>query len=84
MSLEKRSVLLLIGAAFLKPHELLPQVWRYLSVQYRWPHLHRLTLRSDDNYRQPYTIRTRKLGGLDVSELGFGCISNSVGHNGPA
>ncbi|SCU76928.1 putative aldo-keto reductase 2 [Cupriavidus necator] len=32
---------------------------------------------------QPYTIRTRKLGGLTVSELGFGCMSNSPGHYGP-
>jgi aryl-alcohol dehydrogenase-like predicted oxidoreductase len=26
---------------------------------------------------------TRKLGGLEVSELGFGCMSNSPGHYGP-
>lgn len=32
---------------------------------------------------QPYTMRTRKLGGLEVSELGFGCMSNSPGHYGP-
>ena len=28
-------------------------------------------------------MRTRKLGGLQVSELGFGCMSNSSGHYGP-
>lgn len=32
--------------------------------------------------RQPYTMRTRKLGGLEVSELGFGCMSIS-GNYGP-
>ncbi|AVG44167.1 Aldo-keto reductase IolS [Achromobacter aegrifaciens] len=32
---------------------------------------------------QAYTMRTRKLGGLTVSELGFGCMSNSPGHYGP-
>jgi aryl-alcohol dehydrogenase-like predicted oxidoreductase len=32
---------------------------------------------------QPYTMATRKLGGLAVSELGFGCMSNSAGHYGP-
>ena len=32
---------------------------------------------------QPYRIRTRKLGGLEVSELGFGCMTNSPGHYGP-
>jgi aryl-alcohol dehydrogenase-like predicted oxidoreductase len=32
---------------------------------------------------QRYTMRTRKLGGLEVSELGFGCMSNSGGHYGP-
>ena len=32
---------------------------------------------------QPYTMRTRNLGGLQVSELGFGCMSNSPGHYGP-
>ncbi|MBW7900714.1 MAG: aldo/keto reductase [Rhodocyclaceae bacterium] len=32
---------------------------------------------------QAYTMRTRKLGGLEVSELGFGCMSNSPGHYGP-
>jgi aryl-alcohol dehydrogenase-like predicted oxidoreductase len=32
---------------------------------------------------QPYTMRIRKLGGLQVSELGFGCMSNSPGHYGP-
>ena len=35
------------------------------------------------NSGQAYTIRTRKLGGLEVSELGFGCMSNSPGHYGP-
>ena len=32
---------------------------------------------------KPYTMKTRKLGSLDVSELGFGCMSNSPGHYGP-
>lgn len=32
---------------------------------------------------QSYTMRTRKLGDLEVSELGFGCMSNSGGHYGP-
>ncbi len=32
---------------------------------------------------QPYTIGKRKLGKLEVSELGFGCMSNSPGHYGP-
>ena len=32
---------------------------------------------------QPYKTRTRKLGGLEVSELGFGCMSISGGHYGP-
>jgi len=32
---------------------------------------------------QTYTMGTRKLGGLTVSELGFGCMSNSPGHYGP-
>lgn len=32
---------------------------------------------------QAYTMRTRKLGSLEVSELGFGCMSNSPGHYGP-
>lgn len=35
------------------------------------------------NSNQPYTMRTRKLGGLEVSELGFGAMSNSGGHYGP-
>lgn len=34
------------------------------------------------NIRQPYTMKTRKLGGLEVSELGFGCMSIS-GNYGP-
>lgn len=32
---------------------------------------------------QTYTIGKRKLGKLEVSELGFGCMSNSPGHYGP-
>lgn len=32
---------------------------------------------------QAYTIGKRKLGKLQVSELGFGCMSNSPGHYGP-
>lgn len=32
---------------------------------------------------QGYTIRSRMLGNLKVSELGFGCMSNSGGHYGP-
>lgn len=32
---------------------------------------------------QSTTMRTRKLGRLEVSELGFGCMSNSPGHYGP-
>lgn len=35
------------------------------------------------NGSQAYTIGKRKLGGLEVSELGFGCMSNSPGHYGP-
>ncbi len=35
------------------------------------------------NASQRYTIGKRKLGGLEVSELGFGCMSNSPGHYGP-
>jgi aryl-alcohol dehydrogenase-like predicted oxidoreductase len=35
------------------------------------------------NSSQPYIIGTRKLGSLEVSELGFGCMSNSPGHYGP-
>jgi aryl-alcohol dehydrogenase-like predicted oxidoreductase len=30
-----------------------------------------------------YAMRTRKLGKLEVSEIGFGCMSNSPGHYGP-
>jgi aryl-alcohol dehydrogenase-like predicted oxidoreductase len=41
------------------------------------------TQRSGGSGAQPYTMRTRKLGGLQVSELGFGCMSNSPGHYGP-
>ncbi|HEY5891946.1 MAG TPA: aldo/keto reductase [Chthoniobacterales bacterium] len=32
---------------------------------------------------QPYTMRTRKLGGLKVSELGFGCMSMSANYGPP-
>lgn len=39
--------------------------------------------RRDSNSSQPYTIGKRKLGNLEVSELGFGCMSNSPGHYGP-
>lgn len=35
------------------------------------------------NSSQAYTIGKRKLGALEVSELGFGCMSNSPGHYGP-
>ena len=35
------------------------------------------------NEGRAYTMRTRKLGRLEVSELGFGCMSNSPGHYGP-
>lgn len=35
------------------------------------------------NSSRPYIIGTRKLGSLEVSELGFGCMSNSPGHYGP-
>ena len=37
---------------------------------------------AEGNPRQNYTIGTRKLGGLEVSELGFGCMSIS-GNYGP-
>src|SRR5688572_18638405 len=37
---------------------------------------------AEGNPRQIYTIGTRKLGGLEVSELGFGCMSIS-GNYGP-
>ena len=33
--------------------------------------------------REAYTMRTRKLGGLEVSELGFGNMGLSGGHYGP-
>lgn len=33
--------------------------------------------------RQPNTLQTRKLGGLEVSELGFGNMGLSGGHYGP-
>ncbi len=32
---------------------------------------------------QHYSMKRRKLGNLEVSELGFGCMSNSPGHYGP-
>lgn len=38
---------------------------------------------SAKNQDQTYTIGTRMLGSLKVSELGFGCMSNSPGHYGP-
>ncbi len=40
------------------------------------------TQTTQDSGNQPYTMRTRKLGGLQVSELGFGCMSTS-GNYGP-
>lgn len=43
----------------------------------------RSTQTTQDSSNQPYAMRTRKLGGLTVSELGFGCMSNSPGHYGP-
>lgn len=33
---------------------------------------------------QPYTMKTRKLGGLEVSELGFGCMSITANYGPPA
>jgi Aldo/keto reductase family len=33
--------------------------------------------------REAYTMKTRKLGGLEVSELGFGNMGLSGGHYGP-
>ncbi len=33
---------------------------------------------------QPYTMKTRKLGSLEVSELGFGCMSISGNYGPPA
>lgn len=41
------------------------------------------TAQANDNHCPPYSMRTRKLGNLEVSELGFGCMSNSPGHYGP-
>ncbi|ABF88271.1 oxidoreductase, aldo/keto reductase family [Myxococcus xanthus DK 1622] len=38
---------------------------------------------SAQSANQAYTLRSRKLGHLVVSELGFGCMSNSPGHYGP-
>ncbi|SEJ69389.1 hypothetical protein SAMN04244572_04926, partial [Azotobacter beijerinckii] len=37
----------------------------------------------DGNSGQPYTMRTRKLGSLEVSELGFGCMSISANYGPP-
>ncbi len=37
---------------------------------------------AEGHRRSPYAMRTRKLGGLEVSELGFGCMSIS-GNYGP-
>ncbi len=36
------------------------------------------------NVRQQYTMKARKLGGLDVSELGFGCMSITANYGPPA
>jgi aryl-alcohol dehydrogenase-like predicted oxidoreductase len=42
-----------------------------------------MAARAAEGHRcSPYTMRTRKLGGLEVSELGFGCMSIS-GNYGP-
>lgn len=41
------------------------------------------TTQQRDNSGQTYVIGKRKLGRLEVSELGFGCMSNSPGHYGP-
>lgn len=41
------------------------------------------TAQRGGNSGQAYTMRTRRLGSLEVSELGFGCMSNSPGHYGP-
>ncbi|SEJ53491.1 Tat (twin-arginine translocation) pathway signal sequence, partial [Azotobacter beijerinckii] len=37
----------------------------------------------DGNSGQPYTIGKRKLGSLEVSELGFGCMSISANYGPP-
>ncbi len=39
---------------------------------------------AEGNPRRTYTIGTRKLGGLKVSELGFGCMSISGNYGPPA
>lgn len=44
---------------------------------------HAATGRSENSKDQPYRMGTRMLGDLKVSELGFGCMSNSPGHYGP-
>lgn len=44
---------------------------------------HAATGRSGNSKDQPYRMGTRMLGDLKVSELGFGCMSNSPGHYGP-
>jgi hypothetical protein len=41
------------------------------------------TTQRGGNSGQAYMMRTRKLGALTVSELGFGCMSNRLGHYGP-
>lgn len=44
---------------------------------------HAATGKSGNSKDQPYRMGTRMLGDLEVSELGFGCMSNSPGHYGP-
>lgn len=44
---------------------------------------HAATGQSENSNDQPYRMGTRMLGELKVSELGFGCMSNSPGHYGP-
>jgi aryl-alcohol dehydrogenase-like predicted oxidoreductase len=39
---------------------------------------------AQDDTRQPYTMKTRNLGGLEVSEMGFGCMSISANYGPPA
>jgi Predicted oxidoreductases (related to aryl-alcohol dehydrogenases) len=41
------------------------------------------TTRGSENSPQSYTIGKRRLGNLEVSEQGFGCMTNSPGHYGP-
>src|SRR5687768_15049775 len=38
---------------------------------------------TQSNSGQPYIMKTRKLGGLEVSELGFGCMSISGNYGSP-